>query len=106
MALSVLMIIFTVLLAIPPTLSIQWASIAVIFIFVFVFGYSWEGSVWLYCSEIAPLEYRHIGGAATATGEWLMTFITVFAGPIGLTNIGWKYWFVVIAGNLVAVAFV
>jgi len=74
--------------------------------FLFVFGYAWQGCVWLYCSEIAPLEYRHIGGAATAFGEWLMTFITVFAGPIGLTNIGWKFWIWVLSGNVVAIFFV
>jgi MFS family permease len=74
MAMSVLIGIFTVLVAIPPTPAIQWASIGIIFIFLFVFGYAWQGCVWLYCSEIAPLEYRHIGGAFCATGEWLMTF--------------------------------
>lgn len=86
MCMSTLMVIFIVLVAVPPTPSIQWASIAVIFIFEFAIGYSWEGAVWLYCSEIAPLEYRHIGGAATATGEWLMTFLTVFVGPIGFVS--------------------
>lgn len=106
MTMSVLILIFTVLVAVPPTPSIQWASIGVIFVFLFVFGYAWQGCVWLYCSEIAPLEYRHIGGAATATGEWLMTFITVFAGPIGLTDIGWHFWLWVLSGNIVAVIFV
>jgi len=106
MVMSVLILIFTVLQAVPATSSIQWASIGVIFVFLFVFGYAWQGCVWLYCSEIAPLEYRHIGGAATAFGEWLMTFITVFAGPIGLTNIGWKFWLWVLSGNLVAIVFV
>src|ERR1700761_4201889 len=77
---SALILIFTVLQAVHPTASIQWASIGIIFIFLFVFGYAWQGCVWLYCSEIAPLEYRHIGAAATAFGEWLMTFITVFSG--------------------------
>lgn len=62
--------------------------------------------MWLYCSEIAPLEYRHIGGAFTGFGEWLMTFITVFAGPIGLTNVGWHFWLWVLSGNIVAVVFV
>lgn len=81
-------------------------SCRVIFIFLFVFGYAWQGCVWLYCSEIAPLEYRHIGGAATAFGEWLMTFITVFAGPIGLTNVGWKFWLWVLSGNVTAILFV
>lgn len=106
MAMSVLMLIFTVLQAVPATPSIQWAGIGIIFIFLFVFGYAWQGCVWLYASEIAPLEYRHIGGAFTGFGEWLMTFITVFAGPIGLTNVGWKFWIWVLCGNLVAIAFV
>lgn len=80
-AMTVLITIFTALVAAGGnSTSMQWAAIAIIFIFEFVFGYAWQGCVWLYCSEIAPLEYRHIGGAATAAGEWLMTFITVFAG--------------------------
>lgn len=85
MAMTTLIAIFTVLVAVGSgDTSIQWASIGIIFIFLFVFGYSWQGCVWLYCSEIAPLEYRHIGAAATASGEWLMTFITVFAGRKGI----------------------
>lgn len=77
MCLSVLMLIFTILQAIPQTETIQWTSVAIVFIFVIVFGYSWQGSVWLYCSEIAPLEYRHIGAGACAFGEWLMTFVSL-----------------------------
>lgn len=106
MAMSVLLLIFTVLQGVSPTPSTQWASIGIIFVFLFVFGYAWQGCVWLYCSEIAPLKYRHIGGAATAFGEWLMTFITVFAGPIGLADIGWKFWIWVLSGNVVAIFFV
>lgn len=103
---TVLISIFTVLVAISPTSAIRWAAVGIIFTFLFVFGYAWQGCVWLYCAEIAPLEYRHIGGAATAAGEWLMTFITVFAGPIGFDNIGWYFWLWVISGNVVAVLFV
>lgn len=106
MAMTVLISVFTVLVALSSTEAIRWAAIGIIFIFLFVFGYAWQGCVWLYCAEIAPLEYRHIGGAATAFGEWLMTFITVFAGPIGFENIGWYFWLWVIAGNVVAVVFV
>ncbi|KAF2636797.1 MFS transporter [Massarina eburnea CBS 473.64] len=105
-AMSILITIFTILVAIPHSPTILWAAVAVIFIFMFVFGYAWQGAVWLYCAEIAPLEYRHIGGAATATGEWLMTFITVFAGPIGFEKVGWYFWLWVISGNVVAAVFV
>lgn len=57
-------------------------------------------------SVTAPLEYRHIGAGFTAFGEWLMTFITVFAGPIGFENVGWYFWLWVVSGNVIAVVFV
>lgn len=99
-AMTILITIFTVLVAVDDNnSSIEWGAVGIIFIFLFVFGYSWQGCVWLYCSEIAPLEYRHIGAAATASGEWLMTFITVFAGPIGFDQIGWYFWLWVISGS-------
>lgn len=87
---TLLITIFTILVAVGTgNESIEWAAIGIIFLFLFVFGYAWQGCIWLYCAEIAPLEYRHIGAGFTAFGEWLMTFITVFAGPIGFENIGW-----------------
>ncbi|KAF7192842.1 Sugar transporter STL1 [Pseudocercospora fuligena] len=107
MTMTVLITIFTALVATGTgTESIEWTAVAFIFLFLFVFGWSWQGCVWLYCAEIAPLEYRHIGAAATAFGEWLMTFITVFAGPIGFDHIGWYFWLWVISGNVVAIIFV
>lgn len=106
MVMTFLLIIFIALVAVPQTTSIRWASIAILWIFLFVMGYAYEGAVWLYCAEIAPLEYRHIGGAATSAGEWLGTFLTVFVGPIGFDNAGWHFWFWVLSGNLVAVVFV
>src|SRR5689334_8093548 len=42
--------------------------------------------------QIAPLKLRHAGAAAGAFGEWLFSFITVFAGGIALRNVGWKIW--------------
>lgn len=103
---TLLIVIFITLVAIPQTSSIRWASIAILWLFLFIMGYAYEGCVWLYCAEISPLEYRHIGGAATSAGEWLGTFLTVFVGPIGFDNAGWRYWFWVLSGNLVAVVFV
>ncbi len=103
---STLMLIFLVLQAIDPTRPMQWASIAIIWLFLFVMGWAWQGCVWLYCSEIPPLEYRHIGGSITAFGEWLSTFLFVMILPIGLENIRWRFWIFVLTGNLAAVVFV
>jgi hypothetical protein len=68
--------------------------------------YGWQANKFLYSSEIAPLEYRHLGGAFFSSGEWLMVFITVFAAPIGLSTCGWPFWFFILAGNISAVIFV
>lgn len=56
--------------------------------------------------KIAPLQFRHIGAAAGAFGEWLFCFITVFAGGIGLNNVGWKLWLWCLASCVVAIPFV
>lgn len=55
--------------------------------------------------KIAPLQFRHVGAAAGAFGEWLFCFITVFAGGIGLNNVGWKLWIWCLASCAVAIPF-
>ena len=102
---SLLYIIFIVLVAVGGS-GEQWASVVLLFLITFFTMYGWQGIKFLYASEIAPLEYRHIGGAFFSSGEWLMVFITVFAGPIGLDTCGWPFWFFILAGNLVAIVFV
>ncbi|CAK7208036.1 hypothetical protein SEUCBS139899_010870 [Sporothrix eucalyptigena] len=106
-AMTVLLVVFIALVAIEPqTQPMLWAAIAILWLYLFTMGYAYQGVVWLYCAEIPPLAYRHIGGAATSTGEWLGTFLNVFVGPIGFDNVGWRYWFWVLSGNLTAIVFV
>lgn len=101
-----LFIIFIILVAVGGNKGEQWASVVMLFLIVPILSYGWQANKFLYSSEIAPLEYRHIGGAFFSSGEWLMVFITVFAAPIGLENCGWSFWFFILAGNLCAVGFV
>lgn len=110
-----------------PTLAKQWTAVTFIFIYNFIFGYGWIGVCWLYGPEvsffyfharsetmliqdfslkIAPLKYRHVAGAASAFGEWLFSFITVFAGGIGLHTVGWKMWIWCVLSCVVAAIFV
>ena len=56
--------------------------------------------------KIAPLQYRHVAGAAPAFGEWLFSFIMVFAGGIGLHTTGWKMWIWCVLSCAVAAVFV
>lgn len=90
---TICMLIFLVMIALPsPTLGSQWTAVVFVIFFNFFIGYGWVGVAWLYGAEIAPLKYRHIGNASSAFGEWLFSFITVFAGGIAITNTGWKIW--------------
>jgi hypothetical protein len=52
------------------------------------------------------LKLRHVGAAAGAFGEWLFSFITVFAGGIALQNVGWKIWLWMALSCATAVPFV
>ncbi|KAL2681343.1 hypothetical protein Neosp_008954 [[Neocosmospora] mangrovei] len=85
--LTICMVIFVAMIGISnPTLATQWTAVGAIFVYNTVFGYGWIGICWLYGPEIAPLKLRHAGAAAGAFGEWLFSFITVFAGGIALQN--------------------
>ncbi|OAL03659.1 general substrate transporter [Phaeosphaeriaceae sp. SRC1lsM3a] len=106
-ALTVCMVVFVAMIGLPnPTPATQWTAVAAIFVYNSVFGYGWIGVCWLYGPEIAPLKLRHTGAAAGAFGEWLFSFITVFAGGIALQNIGWKIWLWMALSCAAAIPFV
>ncbi|KAH6632880.1 general substrate transporter [Boeremia exigua] len=106
-ALTGCMIVFVAMIGLPnPTPATQWTAVAAIFVYNSVFGYGWIGVCWLYGPEIAPLKLRHTGAAAGAFGEWLFSFITVFAGGIALQNVGWKIWLWMALSCAAAVPFV
>ncbi|KAH6682828.1 general substrate transporter [Halenospora varia] len=105
--LTICMVIFVAMIGLPnPSVATQWIAVAAIFVYNTVFGYGWIGVCWLYGPEIAPLKLRHAGAAAGAFGEWLFSFITVFAGGIALRNVGWKIWLWMALSCAAAVPFV
>ncbi|KAH6663991.1 general substrate transporter [Plectosphaerella plurivora] len=106
-ALTVCMAIFVAMIGLENrTNATQWTAVAAIFVYNIVFGYGWIGVCWLYGPEIAPLKLRHAGAAAGAFGEWLFSFITVFAGGIALQNVGWKIWIWMALSCFAAIFFV
>ncbi|KEF62489.1 uncharacterized protein A1O9_00462 [Exophiala aquamarina CBS 119918] len=105
--LTVCMIVFVAMIGLPnPSTATQWVAVGAIVVYNFAFGYGWIGVPWLYGPEIAPLKLRHLGGAAGAFGEWLFSFITVFAGGIALQNVGWKIWLWMLLSCAAAIPFV
>ncbi|KAJ5778110.1 hypothetical protein N7520_001356 [Penicillium odoratum] len=101
------MLIFVVLNLIKnKTIATQWTAVAIMFPYLFVYGWGWVGCPWLYGPEIAPLRYRHIGSAAGILGVFVFTFLTVFAGGIGLETVGARIWIWPLVFNVVAFLFV
>ena len=85
------LLVYVVVQTVPAqTSTTGWVSIGAILFYNIMFGFGWVGPPWLYGPEIAPLKYRHIAGGLAACGEWLSTWITVFAGGTGINQVGQK----------------
>ncbi|PSN69120.1 sugar transporter-like protein, partial [Corynespora cassiicola Philippines] len=88
---SVFMIAFVALLAVG-TKAASSAAAAMLFAWIFVFSPTWAPLPYIYISETMPLRHRHTGVGLGMSAQWLMAFLTVYAGPIGFENVGWKIW--------------
>ncbi|KAH6898089.1 general substrate transporter [Thelonectria olida] len=70
------------------------ASIAFFFLYFISFAMGMLGVPWLYPTEINSLPMR-TKGAAVATGtNWITNFVIVEITPIGIQNLGWRFWIV------------
>ena len=88
------------------TLGTQWVAVACVIVFQFLIGFGWMGCPWLYGPEIAPLTYRHLGGAVGAVGEWSMCFAVVFGGGVALMRVNFAIWFWQLGSCVLACIFV
>ncbi|KAH9862410.1 hypothetical protein J1614_011065 [Plenodomus biglobosus] len=88
---SVFMIAFVGLLA-AGTKATSSAAAAMLFGWILVFSPTWAPQPYIYVSETMPLRHRHTGVGLAISAQWLMAFLTVYAGPIGFEKVGWKIW--------------
>jgi hypothetical protein len=52
-------------------------------------------------SEVMPMQIRARGNAfATGIGNWLVATLFAQVSPIGLGEIGWKFYFIFVAFNI------
>ncbi|KAF4547697.1 Sugar (and other) transporter-like protein 9 [Elsinoe fawcettii] len=70
------------------------ASIAFFFFFYVAFGVGMLSIPWLYPPEINSLPMRTKGAAVSTASNWLMNFVIVEITPIGIQNLGWRFWIV------------
>ncbi|KAJ7165683.1 general substrate transporter [Mycena crocata] len=78
------------------------ASIAFIFLFGIVYAFTYTPLQALYCAEVMSQEMRAKGMAVHILISNIAGFINTFANSVGLKNLGWKYYFVFVAWDLVA----
>ncbi|KAH8819385.1 general substrate transporter [Xylogone sp. PMI_703] len=88
---SVFMIAFTILLSFGKKATSS-AAAAMLFGWILVFSPTWAPMPYIYVSESMPLKHRHTGVGLSISSQWLMAFLTVYAGPIAVANVGWKTW--------------
>jgi len=55
-----------------------------------------DTTMYLYVSEIFPTEIRPIGMGFSLFGQFAATIILLQTAPIGIVNVGWKYYLVII----------
>ncbi|KZV86359.1 general substrate transporter [Exidia glandulosa HHB12029] len=79
----------------------QKAGVAFIILFgSFFFSTSFGPISWIYQSEIFPMRVRAVGTSVCTMANWASSVLISQVSPIGLQNIGWKYYIVFVVTNV------
>ena len=65
-----------------------------------------DTTMYLYVSEIFPTEIRPIGMGFSLFGQFAATIILLQTAPIGINQVGWKYYLVIICWCIVFIPIV
>ncbi|KAL4899130.1 hypothetical protein BDW74DRAFT_184000 [Aspergillus multicolor] len=88
-------LVITILLRFAETDKVYGtASVAFFFLYHVAFGIGMLGVPWLYPTEINSLPMRTKGAAVATATNWITNFAIVEITPIGIQNIGWRFWIV------------
>ncbi|KAK1225520.1 hypothetical protein PQX77_011539 [Marasmius sp. AFHP31] len=79
---------------------------AFFFVYYVFFGICWQGVPWLYPVEINSLAMRTKGAALGTASNWISNYIVVQITPIGIENLGWKFYIIWAAFNAIFVPLV
>ncbi|KAI1275630.1 general substrate transporter [Xylaria sp. FL0933] len=70
------------------------ASVVWFFVYYIGFGLGMLGIPWLYPTEINSLPMRTKGAAVATMTDWLTNFLVVEVTPIGIQNLGWRFYII------------
>jgi len=78
------------------------AGVAFLFLVSIIFSVSFGPISWTYMAEVMPYQIRGKGSAfATGIGNWLVATFWAQVSPYALGELGWKFYFLFVAWNLV-----
>ncbi|RDW81182.1 sugar porter family MFS transporter [Aspergillus mulundensis] len=83
----------------PNAQQVASASVAFFFLYYVFFGIAMQGIPWLYPTEINSLTMRTKGAAIGAAINWILNFMVVEITPIGIQNLGWRFYIIWIVLN-------
>ncbi|KAH0580564.1 hypothetical protein H2248_002060 [Termitomyces sp. 'cryptogamus'] len=73
------------------------------FLYYVIFGICWQGIPWLYPTEINSLSMRNKGAALGTASNWISNYMVVQITPIGIANLGWKFYLIWMSFNAIFV---
>ncbi|TGJ86216.1 hypothetical protein E0Z10_g2514 [Xylaria hypoxylon] len=76
----------------PFQTEVAKASVVWFFVYYIGFGLGMLGIPWLYPTEINSLPMRTKGAAVATMTNWLTNFLVVEITPIGIQNLGWRFY--------------
>jgi len=99
---SLMAIIFAIMCALVRQIELKTriahscgaAAAAMLFLYQGAFTIGFQATVWVYPPEILPLRLRQIGTAGASACNWIINFMVVQVTPVGISNIGWKYYII------------
>ncbi|KAL6241405.1 hypothetical protein RBB50_011669 [Rhinocladiella similis] len=77
------------------------AGVFFVFFYLTFQGTFCDTTMYLYVSEIFPTEIRPIGMGFSLFGQFAATIILLQTAPIGINNVGWKYYLVIVCWCIV-----
>ncbi|KAL5092946.1 hypothetical protein Trisim1_000672 [Trichoderma cf. simile WF8] len=83
----------------------KWGGItvvAMIYLYCFVFAFAWQSIPYLYPAEIISLKYRARLFPIANGANWAVNYAIVLITPVGLANIGWKFYIIFMVFNIIA----
>ncbi|KAI1818676.1 sugar porter family MFS transporter [Poronia punctata] len=69
-------------------------------LFGIIFSLSWNSGSPVYTTEVFPTQIRALGGGIATFWSFVVQVVLAQASPVGLGNVGWRYYFFFIACNL------